>query len=81
MEIARKKAEIEARRYDLLQLQLSLAEANDESSQNSSKNVTLDKVCESISEKVERWRRSTAVGNKSTMKSSGPEANIYGTQI
>jgi hypothetical protein len=52
MEIAKKRAEIEARKYELIQLQLFLA--NDESSQNSSKYVTLDKVCESIPEKVER---------------------------
>jgi hypothetical protein len=39
-----------------------------------------DLLCESIPENVERWRRSTAVGNQSTIKSSGPEANVY-TQI
>jgi hypothetical protein len=71
---SQKKAEIEARKYEVLQLQLSLAKANDESSQSSSKYVTLDKVCESIPEKVERWRQST-------IKSSGTEANVYGVQI
>jgi hypothetical protein len=78
---SQKKAEIEARKYEVLQLQLSLAKANDESSQSSSKYVTLDKVCESIPEKVERWRQSTSVGNQSTIKSSGTEANVYGVQI
>jgi hypothetical protein len=39
-----KKAEIEARKYELIKLQLFLA--NDESS--------MDKVCESIPEKMER---------------------------
>jgi hypothetical protein len=77
----KKKAEIEARKYELLQLQLSLAKANHESSQSSSKYVTLDKVCESIPEKEAKWRRSTAVRNQSTIKSSGPEANVYGAQI
>jgi hypothetical protein len=65
----------------VLQLQLSLAKATDESSQSSSKYVTLDKVCQSIPEKVERWRRSIAVGNQSTINSSGSEANVYGAQI
>jgi hypothetical protein len=41
MEIAIKKAEIEVRKYELLQLQLSLAKANYESFQSSSKYVTL----------------------------------------
>jgi hypothetical protein len=58
-----------------------LAKANDESSQSSNKYVKFDKVCESIPEKVERWRRSTDVGNQSTINSSGPEANLYGSQI
>jgi hypothetical protein len=62
--LPKKKVETEARKYELLQLQLSLAEANNESSQSSSKYVTLDKACESIPKKVERWRRSTAVGNQ-----------------
>jgi hypothetical protein len=71
MKIAKKK--IEARQYELLQLQLSLAKSNDESSQISSKYVTLSKVCVSIPEKVERWRR--------PVNRSGPEANAYGAQI
>jgi hypothetical protein len=50
--LPKKKAEIEARKYELLQLQLSLPKANDESSQSSSKYVTWDKVCESIPEKL-----------------------------
>jgi hypothetical protein len=81
MDIVKKKAEIEARKYELLQLQLSLTMANNESSQSSSKYVTLEKVCESIPEKVERWRRSKAVGNQSTINSGSPEANVYGAQI
>jgi hypothetical protein len=84
MEIPKKKAKIEARKCELLQIQLSLAKANDESSQSSSKYVTLDKVCESIPAKVERWRRSTAVVNQSTFNSIGREsreANAYGAQI
>jgi hypothetical protein len=39
MEIAKKNAEIEASRYELLKLQLSLVKANDESLQSSSKYV------------------------------------------
>jgi hypothetical protein len=68
MEIAKKKPEIEARKYEELQLQLSLTKATDESSQNSSKYVTLDKACELIPKKVERWRRSTAVRNNNQLK-------------
>jgi hypothetical protein len=71
MKIAKKK--IEARKYELLQLQLSLAKSNDESSQISSKYVKLSKVCVSIPEKVERWRR--------PVNRSGLEANAYGAQI
>jgi hypothetical protein len=44
-------------------------------------NMKLNKMFESIPEKVERWRRSTAVGNQSTINSSGPEANVYGAQV
>jgi hypothetical protein len=57
MEIAKKKAEIEAKKYELLQLLLSLVKANDESLQSSSKYVTLDRMCESIHKKVEIWWR------------------------
>jgi hypothetical protein len=62
----KKKVEIEARKYELTIT----------SSQSSSNNLTVDKVCESIREKVGRWRRSTSVENQSKIKSSVLEANI-----
>jgi hypothetical protein len=61
----KKKAEIEARKYELLQLQLSLVKSSDDSSQSFSKYVTLDKVCESIPEKDYGGQQT---GNQSTTR-------------
>jgi hypothetical protein len=71
-----KKAEIETRKYELLHKQHSLAKANDESY------IGIRDIGQSVwIHSWESWKMSTAVGNQSTINSSGPEANVYGAQI